>query len=252
MLEKIKTWLPVFHGFYGSGLEQDNDLDCLVFVEPDCEELDKDYKQWLLDEVTDFIDYSSYHKALAEAICGGVCDELESHELIKDYEFESLSSPKYYNFSNDSINVIVEVDIESLITQCEEKIEEFTEYLKERYTSCSGFISSYSNDPQVWFGTLDDYTDGLIHNDTGHCIGSLLNFLLTGQDDNCYQDLVYEATTEVDISEYLNWDGLLEGFNEEFGTDAKCIMDIESGDINELDPEVIARRDIAGQKHFVF
>jgi hypothetical protein len=57
---------------------------------------------------------------------------------------------------------------------------------------------------------------------------------------------------EVPIWDYLDYDKMLADFNEEFGLDAKCLGDIESGEINEVDPEVIARRDCTGQKYFVF
>jgi hypothetical protein len=253
MLEKIKTWLPVFQGFYGSGLEDDQQLEYTLFNDPDDKRMLPEHKEWLEENITDCIDYQDYHNVMADSICEGICDELESHELINDYKFEGLRSPKYYNFSNDSIDVEVEVDIVKLISLCEGQIEEFAEYLKENYTSYDGFRSSYSNNPDDWFGKLSDYTDGLIMNDTAHCIGAILNFLLAGTNEYGYQDIVCEAAGEVYIDEYIDWDKLLEGFNEEFETTAISIVDdIESGEIGEVDPEVIARRDLVGQKHFNF
>ncbi len=254
MLEKCKTWLPVFQGFYGSGLEDDNDLEYTLFNNPDNKAMLPEHKQWLVEECTDYIDYSGYHNDMAGAICEGVCEELKSHDLIESYEFEGLRSPKYYNFSNDSIDVTVEVDIISLIEKCKKDIVDFAAYLLDHYTSYDGFMSGYSNDPDDWFGLEDDYTDGLIMNDTGHCIGAVLNFLLRyGADDDCYYNLVYEAASEVYISEYIDYDKMIEDFNEEFGTTAKSIRDdIETGNVDETDPEVIARRDLIGQNHINF
>jgi len=253
MLELVKTWLPVFNGFYGSGLEDDQDLEYTLFNNPDNPKMNEEHKNWLLEAVTDYICYSDYCKELSDAICEGISEELKSHSLITNYKFEKLSSPKYYNFSNDSIDVEFEVDIIHLIEECKKDLAEFEKYLKDHYTSYDGFMSSYSNDPQVWFGLEDDYTDGLIMNDTGHCIGSILQFLLSGNDNTTYQDIVYEAASEVPIYDYLDYDKMLEDFNDHFETDAKSIVDdIESGDVDETDPEVIARRDLIGQKLFNF
>jgi hypothetical protein len=252
MLEKIKTWLPIFGGFYGSGLEDDNDMEYTLFNDPDSKSMLQVHKDFLVEECTDYIDYSDYHKEMADAICEAISEELESHNLISDYKFEALSSPKYYNFRNDSIDVEFEVDIIDLIEKCKIDIIGFELYLKDHYTSYDGFSSSYSNDPSDWFGLLDDYTDGIIMNDTAHCIGAILNFLLQGENYGCYSDIICESACEVPIYDYFNCDKLLEAFNEEFGLDADSLACIESGDINEVDPEVIARRDITGQKYFSF
>lgn len=256
MLEKIKTWLPVFQGFYGSGLEDDNDLEYTLF--DSCNEtIDEKHKQWLIDEVTDYIDYSDYHNKMADSICEAVSEELSSHELINDYKFEGLLSPKYYNFRNDSIDVEFEVDINMLIEKCKKDLVNFELYLKEHYTSYDGFSSSYSNDSTDWFGTLDDYTDGLIHNDTAHCVGAILSFLLTGDNDfgYSYQDLVHEACSEVYINEFINYDKMIDDFNEEFGTIASDINEVELGIgiyPEDFDPEELARKDLVGQNHFNF
>jgi hypothetical protein len=253
MLEKCKTWLPVFQGFYGSGIEDDNDLEYTIFDNPDDKRMLPVHKNWLVEEITDYIDYSDYHNELSDAICESICEELESQELISDYKFEGLVSPKYYNFRNDHIDVELEVDIIHLIELCKKSIEGFKEYLKNNYTSYDGFMSSYSNDSDDWFGELSDYTDGLIMNDTGHCIGAILNFLITDNEVGCYQDLVYEAASAVYISEYIDWGKMIEDFNDNFETNAKSIRDdIETGNIDETDPEVIARRDLVGQKLFNF
>lgn len=249
MNEKISTWLPVFNGFYGSGLEDDNDLEYTLFNDPDNTRINEKHRDWLLENITDYINYTDYHNAMAVAICCAISEELESHGLIKSFEFDNLVSPKFYNFSNDSIDVIFEVDIESLTTLCEEQDEEFEEYLKQRYTSYDGFSSSYSNDPQKWFGTLDDYTDGLIANNTGHCVGSILNFLL-GDTGNEYMSLIYEAVSEVYIGEFIDYEKLISDFNEEFGTSCTSIEDIELG--ADAGPEEVARRDIKGQSLMQF
>ncbi len=255
MPEKIKTWLPVFQGFYDSGLEDDNELEWVIFNDPDSNKLDSKHKDWILENAFEYIDYSGYRNELADSICFTISEELKSHSLISDYKYESLTSPKYYNFSNDSIDVEFEVDIIDLIEKCKKDLANFSEYLKANYTSCSGFMSSYSNDSQAWFGLLDDYSDGLIMDSKEHCIASILQFLLTGSSscgDGGYQSNIYEACCDACISGYIDYGKMLEDFNEEFGTSCTCLEDIELSIGIEANCEVLARKDLTGQKHFKF
>ena len=250
MLEKIKTWLPVFQGFYGSDLEDDNDLEWTLFNDPDNNQMCEVHKNWILENVTEYIDYSGYRNEMAIEICIAVCEELKSHELIGDYKFASLISPMYYNFRNDHIEVEVEVDIIDLINQCKKDAEEFEQYLHDHYTSYDGFSSHYSTKIWDWFGRLDDCTDGLIMNVTDHCIGAILDFLLHGDNAGCNIDLLYEASNDVYIGDYIDYEKMIEDFNDEFDTDAGPISDIENGLVDV--PKDVPKKDCIGQSLFKF
>ena len=94
-------------------------------------------------------------------------------DFIGSIKFESLQSPKYYNYESDSINVLIEPNKENISNYIYENKEEFCKYLKENYTSCDGFISSYTNDPEEW---LEGW-----HEDS-HKVGSVLQFICRNED----------------------------------------------------------------------
>lgn len=64
-------------------------------------------------------------------------------------QFESLHSPKFYNFQTDIIFAHISTDeikrIYSLVNK-----DDFEEVAKEWFTSCPGFISFYSPNIETW------------------------------------------------------------------------------------------------------
>lgn len=210
---KYQTWLPKFNGFYGSNLEDDNDIEYILFDDPSI--VAKEYLDWIIDEVYDCINYSDYQLALSQAICDCIGGELvEQIPAVKSVEFETLQSPKEYNFSNDSINIKIKcVYLDDIVKACL-KCKDFAEYIHEKYTSYDGFMSHYENDVDKWLKTLDE--------DIAHKLGAMLEFLL----DFDYMDL-YDACSDICICEYIDYDKLLEAFNDEFETEFKHFTQID-------------------------
>jgi len=173
-MKTIETYLPIFSGFYGSWYESDlehkEEMELEYYQDNYCEDIEYDD--------LDF-DYEDFYSQCAEGIFYGVFDELVSRDLIKDMTFEKLSSPKYYNFANDSIYVTITLqdkNVSAIMSYLNGYIEDFTEYIKDNYTSRDGFISSYSNDVQEWL-----CEESLEHS---HKLGSILNFILTNDGYN--------------------------------------------------------------------
>jgi len=113
-----------------------------------------------------------------------------------DGKFESLISPRGYNFETDRIFVdLTPEDIERLQEMV--PAEAFRAVCRERFTSRSGFISFYSPDPEDW-GPIEDWD----HNQIGtlvECaariedpdldeIGLMENFLCNGGVHNAMWD----------------------------------------------------------------
>lgn len=192
---KVQTYLPIFKGFYGS------------FYDSDIEQKETDWVDYLNDEYDLDVDelhldfnYKGYYDDCAVCICEAVCEELIELGLIKSYKYESLVSPKYYNFRNDSINVEFKFSTENKVRIAEyikEHWEAFKTYLKEHYTSRSGFISNYSNDIADWL----KISDSLEHN---HKSGSILNFILTNEGISDFY--IYEKVMDIrdDVELELN------------------------------------------------
>ncbi len=205
MLEKIETWLPVFNGFYGSGLEDDHDLEWSLFDSP--HGLNKKLLDFVMDNVYDCIDYSAYHQAMAKEITDSVCYELMDQGLITKWKFQDLGH-------DDGIDIEITADINHLIGLCK-KHPDFEQYIKATYTSYSGFNSYHTNDPELWLENISDRNQN-------HKIGSMLQFLI--EYDPCN---FHEVCGEIYIGEYINHDSLLDLINDEFSENLTEFSQIE-------------------------
>ena len=103
-----KTWLPVFPGFYGTFFDGEG------IYEQEIEYIHEEYDEDLA-EVMESSLYTSkagqklwddYQDSIARQCVQAIEKEL-SPEYVTSIKFEEISSPKFYNFSNDSINIIV-------------------------------------------------------------------------------------------------------------------------------------------------
>lgn len=208
--EKIETWLPVFSGFYESGLEDDDNLEYTLFDNPD--DINRKLWDFVMENVYDCIDYPAYHRAMAKEITDSVCYELMDQGLITAWEFQDMISPRTYNFINDSIDIEVTTDINKLIGLCK-KHPDFEQYIKDRYTSYDGFSSDYTNDPESWLDDMDDIE---------HKTGSMLQFLIE------YDAMeLHEVCGEVYIGEFIDYESLLDSINAEFDEDLTDFDQIE-------------------------
>jgi len=172
---KFETFLPLFPGFYNTYLESDDaETSELDYINEQRAENGLEQIEWDKCE----FDYDEYRQRVSKAYTNAVEHELKSLGLVNNIEFQELISPKEYNFSTDSIDVEIDVNIENLQKYIAENKQKFIEYLKEKYTSCSGFISSYSTDFDVWSEDTDTFTNFECN---GHYLGSILDFILDNE-----------------------------------------------------------------------
>lgn len=174
-MAKIKSYLPVFPGFYGTIFEPTED-----HIIEDGFSFD-DYE----------FNYTDYYIDIARGCVAGIESELLSLGFNIGIEFENVVSPREYNFSNDSINVIYTFKpgcITALRKYLTDNRDPYAVFLRERYTTCSGFISSYLNDVNSWLGyvTLNQLADN------PHYLGSMFEFVL-GNEGFTYEDLYYKV-----------------------------------------------------------
>lgn len=183
-MRTIKSFLPVFIGFYNTIFEFNQEYEEIenYNMENDTE-LEYDDFNW---------DYEAYEKRVAQACVDTIDTELK--ELGIKVKMEKIVSPRFYNFTNDSINVeyeLAEDSMQKLLDYIKEYRDEFDQYITDRYTSRSGFSSFYSNDSQVW---LDEYFKD--EDKLKHCFGSILEFYFQNE-EYTYEDLYEEITDEV-------------------------------------------------------
>lgn len=194
------TWLPVFHGYYDSLFDPEDN-----FVEYETnmslEEKKEHYPAVFNEGVTeDFFDEYFWEcltnrAAAMEAVSEYICEALKRIDpigVIKAIEYESLSSPKFYNFSNDSINCKITFDQKILQEYINENIEAFTKFIEDRYTSRDGFSSFHSNDVEDW-KNLDDLGE--------HSTGSVLEFVFINEYKDKANDPWVELYYESNVSE---------------------------------------------------
>lgn len=135
----IETTVPLFDGFYNSVYEFE-------------EERILEGTNLKYDEL--LIDYEGYVNAIGKEYTAQICDLLKEHEYISNYEYEKVVSPKYYNYSTDSIYCKIEFsmyNIAKIKNWLKENWKVFEKTIKEKFTSCSGFHSFYSNSADIWY-----------------------------------------------------------------------------------------------------
>lgn len=164
-MSKVKTdkfvmQLP-FDGFYESIYSHELDREAEQYAEyseerepeeePNPElRLVRDEFQEILFDVTD-------HRKSERAVCVSYVSAVE-YELGSEFDlnvklnFESMSSPREYNFETDRI--FVEIDRKSLATLIRavrsDRYESLRQVIEDRHTSRSGFCSFYDNTLEKW------------------------------------------------------------------------------------------------------
>lgn len=147
---KSNTWLPVFPGFYETIFEPHDDV-----INEDIEDQvhDAELKQVMFEKLYMSTEYSEavkdYQNQVVKECVSFMNGELS--EFVEDITLEGLVSPREYNFYNDSINVEIvfsEKNIRNIKKFISDNAGAWREYLKERYTSYSGFMSSHDNFPE--------------------------------------------------------------------------------------------------------
>jgi hypothetical protein len=92
-------------------------------------------------------------------------------DFVKKVEFTGWFSPEYYNYSNDQLDFTIDIDKRELFKTLNSlDNKEFKDFLKENYSSYSGFISFTSNN-------YDELYDKAIMGDE-QSIGAILTYLL--------------------------------------------------------------------------
>ena len=175
-MKTYNTFLPIFDGFYNSIFDADGEDDEIQHINEEREKIGLepityDDCEW---------DYKEYNLRVSEK-CVEVIEE-ELNDLLNidmNITFESLQSPKYYNYSTDSINIEIEMEsLDVILEYLEENKENFTKYIKDRYTSYDGFTSFKSNDSDLWVEDISNVED------LSHKLGAVLDFILENEEYN--------------------------------------------------------------------
>lgn len=222
----VETWLPIFPGFYNTIFEFPDDIEYSLYDDPKA--IDKTVRDFVMSIIWEFIDYAAYQNDITKA----ATDYIEERcfqclpGIVIAIRFQTVKSPREYNFTNDSVNIEIDIDFAALLRKFA-KHPQSGDYLKARYTSCSGFISHYPNSLNEWCkDAFDDRT---------HTVGSMLEFFLRLYILECGESAefdMYQYVSECDTyaGQYIKTDKILECVNEEFtyNPDIKKWSDIDN------------------------
>lgn len=193
------TWLPVFPGFYYTIFDNDKNSDYEEeYIRENIEpvELAECMIEHIYESETAVKFYKEYQDSVARQCVVIIWDNLKRLGYVESIEFEEISSPREYNFINDSINVKIifsAENIKKIKTVLQEHADEWKEYLIRNYKSYDGFISyhSYYPEDEEW------NVDTALH-DT-HNIGSILQFI-------CEQNDITDATLYTFVEDNVSLD----------------------------------------------
>ena len=159
-MNKLESTIP-FDGFYESFISADIDCQIGQQIEWDCDiyDLNESEEEILYNNYLS-VNTSYFYNEIAENYTNFYIDalneRLEGFTLKATYKF--FTSPREYNFSTDRIFIEIEENhaidfIKYIIKNYKKELEK---KIQDRFTSRSGFISSYKNSLDLW---IDDYSE---------------------------------------------------------------------------------------------
>jgi len=192
----INIYLPFFPGFYESIYSNSDtgynaiyeDMDYLREMYPGAEinDFNFDYKRFEAAIVDKFVEaFKGYKPAFVEGI-----------------EFESLYSPRYYNYDTDRIYCNIELS-DDWKNQAKEFIARNYDTLKERirrdWSPYDGFISFIEND-------IEAFRVELLDNEKPLYVQILLQYVMeyeNGGYDKIFDSLFYDTMEDIYDTEYI-------------------------------------------------
>ena len=188
-MKYINSYLPIFSGFYGSFLDPCENYQLENEIEY-INELRQEKNKKPINSDNLKIDYDNLYNDLSSELCNIVYDLLK--DFIYDIKYESLESPKYYNYSNDKIKILIKPNKNKILKYITKNFENWDKYLKANFTSYDGFISFYCNNP-----ASNDWNVKNIFKDVQ--LQSVLNFI--AENENILENELLE--NGIYISEYI-------------------------------------------------
>lgn len=202
-MKTFKTFLPVFTGFYNTIFEADGEEQEISDINN--QRTAKNLPEINFDDCT--FNYAEYSKDVSIAVTKYIETELKDLNILTSIKFEALYSPKEYNFSNDSINIEIELsedNIKEIKKFLYNNLDEYKQYLNNNYCSYDGFMSFHPNTFEGWLELTKDFND---YSNEKHLLGSVLEFICQMNEINI--ENMYEATTDVCLNA-TNYSELIE------------------------------------------
>lgn len=190
-MKTLKAALPIFPGFYNT------------LFEPNEDHIIEDGRSW---DDYDF-DYTDYYNQMGEQCTDAIKWVLFEFGFDMNITFNKIWGPREYNFTNDAVLCNYQLRagcLNKIKTYVKQHKEAFSQYLKETFTSCSGFTSFYSNQYDTWlmFINLESFEKDEIY------LEHILNFILLNE--KYTSETLYDA-----VYDRVNLDGSLKEIEDE-------------------------------------
>lgn len=97
-------------------------------------------------------DFDEFEETAGKSCVDSLNEKLDSHDVIIDMRYIDINSPAYYNYTTDKVIIDIDYNFIALVKYCKHtKREKFNKYLKDNYTSCSGYVSFIENSVDEFF-----------------------------------------------------------------------------------------------------
>ena len=159
-MSKTIVNIPNFEGFYCSWI--DDEINHIARSEAEYYAEEYDLSEDKQQEIEESYCTQNYDKLEVEICKTYIPHYFEAIEDEIDFQlnasFESLTSPRFYNFETDRLFVeIDDIKITMLMNWIfNNKLERLKEVVRDRFTPRSGYIPNYSNDLEAW-GEVDTW-----------------------------------------------------------------------------------------------
>lgn len=218
ILKTIEGTAPLFDGFYNSIYDSLDEDECNSLITQSAEDLAETRPDLTDDQINEVgakiqdvfyssVDYVNLHNKIAKNYVYNLEYELKERGFDLKVSYQSVDSPREYNFRTDKILVKYTVSsqgFENVIKYVENNKTAFERYIKDNFTSCSGYISFLSNDIRDW---TEEYIEDWF--------SEVLAFILLNENDEIEHslnmqtledsyDAVYTATDYTKIHDAVN------------------------------------------------
>jgi len=221
---------------YGTLLDPDSMFDSYMI------ESDKDdgYIHFGIDYFWDNFQsqkYKDHIKGLAHSFING---KHKVGNIEIEIEAGEIYSPKYYNFSNDEIDLTITFDTEAILNEVNKDTQTFNQFLKDKYSSYDGFNSFTSNNYTDW---LEDFEN---KDDTAY--GAVLTYIFKDMIEENHNAFIEYVTSEnyIDYRDFVDFE---EHDNEvkvlhQYVLDNYRTIDIDSIDYESFEFKSLEEADI--------
>lgn len=149
----------------------------------------------------DKFDNSKYELAIQNLADQFLSGTLEAQGIEIGIKTGSIYSPRYYNHSNDNIDLEVTYVKGQLLKFADDNVEAFDDFLHENFTSYDGFYSHTPNNYRDW---LEEFKE-----DNVQSIGAIITFIFLDEIEQYQEDFInlcYESLFYSEFIDYTQYD----------------------------------------------